>query len=63
MQCGKYRVIKEIHVFNCTFGQLKMGLGVIFEVVENGWTGRVGDFLFPAKLLDGCEQNIVRIGW
>lgn len=63
MQCGRYIVTKEIHVFDCAFGQLKMGAGVTFEVMKSGRKGRVGDSLFPTKLLDGYEKNIARIGW
>lgn len=62
MKSGKYKVIRGFHVYNCTFGQLKMDTGVTFEVMENGWTARAGDVLFPTELLNGCERNVVKIG-
>lgn len=61
MLSGKYRVIKEVYVFDCTYGQLKIGEGVIFYIKDNGFTGYTDNFSFPSALLDGCEDCIKRI--
>lgn len=62
MMCGKYRVIKEIYIFDCVHnGQLRMGEGVIFEIKDNGLTGYTSDFSFPSVLLKGCEDYLERI--
>lgn len=58
---GKYRVVKEIHIYDCTYGQLKMGKGVIFEVKIDGLTAYADNISFPTRLLDGCEEYVERI--
>lgn len=36
MECGRYKVIDDIHVFICALGQLKVPKGKIVEVKEGG---------------------------
>ena len=57
MQEGKYRVIKPIHVYDCIYGQLKLGLGVIVTIEDYGRAGVVGDYTFPAQLLQWSEGS------
>ncbi len=61
MEDGKYRVIKEIHVYDCLKGQLKMGIGVIFKITDSGRTGIAKDVLFSPSILRYCKDHYVKI--
>lgn len=61
MEDGKYKVIKEIHVYSCIHGQLRMGVGAIFEIRDFGETARTGNVLFSPELLKYCEGKFVKI--
>ena len=61
MEDGKYKVVKEINVYNCIHGQLGIGIGVIFEISNCGGIAKVGDVLFSPKLLKYCEEKFIKI--
>lgn len=61
MEDGEYRVIKEIHVYDCLKGQLKMGIGVIFKITDSGRTGIVKDVLFSPSILKYCKDYYVKV--
>ncbi len=61
MEDGKYRVIKEIHVYDCLKGQLKMSIGVIFKITDSGRTGIVKDVLFSPGILKYCKDYYVKV--
>ncbi len=63
MECGKYKVIDDIHVFDCDLGQLKVPKEKIIEIKE-GWYRLIGcadGIEFPARLLDTCKLQLQRI--
>ena len=35
MECGRYKVVKDIHVYHCGLGQLKVPEGKILELKEH----------------------------
>lgn len=61
MKDGKYKVIKEIHVYNCLYGQLRMGVEAVFEIRDCGETARTGNILFSPEFLKYCEGKFVKI--
>lgn len=61
METGKYRVINDIHVFDCDLGQLKIAKGKIVEIKEHGFLGSVDGNEFPGRLLDICASQLERI--
>lgn len=61
MEDGKYKVIEEIHVYSCFHGQIRMGVGTIFEISNCGKTARSGNVLFSPELLKYCEGKIKKI--
>ena len=61
MECGKYRVVKDIHVFDCLHGQLKMRIGTIFEIMDNGQRGKSGDSVFCPEILRYNKDCYIRI--
>lgn len=61
MNSGKYKVISDIHIFDCNLGQLKIAKGEIVEVKEHGFLGNVEGNEFPGRLLDICVSQLQRI--
>ncbi len=61
MQCGKYKVIKEIHVYNCLHGQLKLGVGAVFEIMDNGKIGKSGNVVFCPEILKYSKNCYINV--
>lgn len=67
---GIYRVIHEIHVFDCFFGQLKIPKGKVVEIkrIEDNimfttikTIGICDGIEFPAELLENCEAYLKQL--
>lgn len=58
---GKYEVTKEIYIYDCLHGQLKMGVGIVFEITNNGRIGKTKDVLFSSDILRYCKDCYVKI--
>lgn len=61
MNSGKYKVVKEIHVFDCTLGQIKIPKEKTVEIKEHGFVGVVEGNEFPGRLIDICESHLQRV--
>lgn len=58
---GRYKVIKEIHIYDCDLGQLKIPEGKIIELRGCELVGIVDGIRFPSRLLSVCDENLLRI--
>lgn len=61
MECGKYKVIDDIHVFDCYLGQLKLPKGTELEIKEHGFIGCTDEIEFPGELLDICKSQLQKM--
>lgn len=70
MECCKYKVTDEIHVYDCYHGQLKIPKGKVLEIKKERVYTMFTDFIhigicdgitFPSELLDICKSNLERI--
>lgn len=61
MECGRYKVIDDIHIYSCDLGQLKIPKGKIVELEEHGFLGCTDGIKFPGRMLDFCRSQLQRI--
>lgn len=61
MTDGKYEVTKDLHIFNCMYGQLKMSAGTVFEVAQGGRVGEADGVRFATEILRPCIGSIRKI--
>lgn len=62
MQDGKYVVTDMIHIFTCDYGQLKLGVGVEFQIQDFGRIAVCSDGTrFPAAILFHCQNQYRKI--
>lgn len=61
MEDGKYKVIREIHIYSCFFGHLAMGAGTVFEISDCGKKAESGSISFAPELLSNSGGCYVKI--
>ena len=54
-------MIKEIHIYDCILGPLKISKDMILEIKDYGFKGYVEEIEFPAHILDGCEECLEKM--
>lgn len=58
---GKYRVIKEINVYSCLHGHLKIAVGIILDITDFGKTAMADNIPVSVELLGCCRDCFVKI--
>lgn len=58
--CGKYKVIKDIYIYVCTLGSLKVPKGKIIEVKENKSAYIDGERV-PYGFLEVCRSHLLKV--